>query len=141
MFGNFYILPRRKKSECGFFPTSDISLLSIKNALLEVLQNMPAKIEELPKVVVEKIISLEEMIGNLSERIKTSLRTSFSDFAGVGKAEKINIIVSFLAMLELVKQGMVRVNQDKHFEDIQIEGENADAKLFLIFNLQLSIFH
>ena len=28
-------------------------------------------------------------------------------------------------MLELVKQGMVRVNQDKHFEDIQIEGENA----------------
>lgn len=126
MFGNFlYFAEEKKRVSVGFFPTSDISLLSIKNALLEVLQNMPAKIEELPKVVVEKIISLEEMIGNLSERIKTSLRTSFSDFAGVGKAEKINIIVSFLAMLELVKQGMVRVNQDKHFEDIQIEGENA----------------
>ncbi|MEK7200974.1 MAG: segregation/condensation protein A, partial [Patescibacteria group bacterium] len=103
MFGNFlYFAEEKKRVSVGFFPTSDISLLSIKNALLEVLQNMPAKIEELPKVVVEKIISLEEMIGNLSERIKTSLRTSFSDFAGVGKAEKINIIVSFLAMLELV---------------------------------------
>ena len=126
MFGNFlYFAEEKKRVSVGFFPTSDISLLSIKNALLEVLQNMPAKIEELPKVVVEKIISLEEMIGNLSERIKTSLRTSFSDFAGVGKAEKINIIVSFLAMLELVKRGMVRVSQDKHFEDIQIEGENV----------------
>ena len=88
MFGNFYILPRRKKSECGFFPTSDISLLSIKNALLEVLQNMPAKIEELPKVVVEKIISLEEMIGNLSERIKTSLRTSFPTSPVLAKPKK-----------------------------------------------------
>ena len=33
-------------------------------------------------------------------------------------------------MLELVKQGMVRVNQDKHFEDIQIEGENAVPSYF-----------
>lgn len=125
MFGNFlYFAEEKKRASVGFFPTSDISLLSLKNALSEVLQNMPAKIEELPKVMVQKIISLEEMINNLSERIKTSLRTSFKDFAGVGKAEKINVIVSFLAMLELVKQGMVRVSQDKHFEDIEIEGED-----------------
>lgn len=134
MFGNFLYFAQEKKQKISIFsPTPDISLLSLKNTLHEVLQNMPTKIEELPKVVVEKIISLEEMIENLSERIKTSLRTSFSDFAGMGgstgspqaKTEKVNIIVSFLAMLELVKQGVVRVEQNKHFEDISIEGENA----------------
>lgn len=126
MFGNFlYFARENKKKNVIFSPTSDISLLGLKNALQEVLKNVPAKIEELPKVMVEKIISLEEMIGNLSERIKTSLRTSFSDFAEVGKKEKINIIVSFLAMLELVKQGVIRVNQSSHFDDIQIENENT----------------
>ncbi len=39
----------------------------------------------------------------------------------------IYLIVSFLAMLELVKQGLVRVNQEKHFEDISIESENLSV--------------
>ena len=46
---------------------------------------------------------------------------SFRDFAGVGKTEKVNIIVSFLAMLELVKEGVVQVTQDQHFDDIKME--------------------
>jgi segregation and condensation protein A len=91
---------------------------------------MPQKIEELPKVVVDKIISLEDMVEKLSERIKTSLKTSFKDFSGMGKVEKVNVIVSFLAMLELVKQGLVRANQSKHFEDIQIEGEEAGVPTY-----------
>ena len=28
-------------------------------------------------------------------------------------------------MLELVKQGVVRVNQNRHFDDISIESENT----------------
>ena len=131
MFGNFlYFAGERKRVDVIFSPTPDITLQSLKNALAQALQNMPAKIEELPKVVVDKIISLEDMVEKLSERIKTSLKTSFSDFAGVGKTEKINVIVSFLAMLELVKQGLVRANQSKHFEDIQIEGEEAGVPTY-----------
>ena len=65
------------------------------------------------------------MIEKLSERIKTCLKTSFKDFSDMGKTEKINVIVGFLAMLELVKQGMVRVSQEEHFEDIEIESESA----------------
>ncbi|MFH0804351.1 MAG: ScpA family protein [Candidatus Zambryskibacteria bacterium] len=138
MFGNFlyFAEPARLASESiaggekMFYPTSDITPISLKNALQEVIKNMPQKIEELPKVVVDKIISLEDMVEKLTERIKTSLRTSFSDFAGVGKAEKVNVIVSFLAMLELVKQGAVRVSQNKHFDDIQIESENTNVPTY-----------
>ena len=126
MFGNFlYFAQEKKQMNIVFSPTPDISLLSLKNALYEVLQNLPQKIENLPKVMVEKIISLEEMVDKLSKRIEKSLKTSFKDFSGMGKVEKVNVIVSFLAMLELVKRGLVRVNQDKHFEDIQIENEGV----------------
>jgi segregation and condensation protein A len=145
MFGNFlyFARPARLASESVaggekfFYPTPDINLLSLKNALYEALKNVPPKIENLPKVAVEKMISLEDMIEKLSERIKTSLKTSFSDFAKASpdkkdfsKEDKINVIVSFLAMLELVKRGLVRVNQNKHFEDIQIENESAGVPTY-----------
>jgi len=70
---------------------------------------------------VRKVMSLEEMIVNLTERITSSAKMSFKDFAGVGKQERVHVIVSFLAMLELVKQGVVDVTQDAHFQDITIE--------------------
>ncbi|OHB16528.1 MAG: hypothetical protein A2431_04265 [Candidatus Zambryskibacteria bacterium RIFOXYC1_FULL_39_10] len=131
MFGNFlYFAKESKKTNVIFSPTSDISLESIKNSLREVLKNIPQKIEVLPKVTVQKIMSLEDTIERLTERIKTSIKMSFKDFSGIGKAEKVEVIVSFLAMLELVKQGMVRVNQDKHFEDISIESENNGVPMY-----------
>ena len=95
MFGNFlYFAGEKRKTDVIFSPTPDITLVFLKNALNEVLKNMPQKIESLPKVMVDKIISLEDMVDKLTERIKTSLRTSFSDFAGVGKTEKVNVIDS-----------------------------------------------
>jgi len=131
MFGNFlYFAKEKKQKNIVFSPTPEISQMSLQNALQEVLKNMPQKIEELPKVVVAKIISLEETVDKLRERIQTSLKTSFSDFSGMGKVEKVNVIVSFLAMLELVKQGLVRVNQNKHFEDIEIEGEASGVPTY-----------
>src|SRR3990167_3060588 len=104
MFGNFlYFAKERKEINVVFAPTPDITLLSLKRALREALQNIHQQIEDLPKMVVQKIMSLEEMVDKLKDRVQTSLKTSFSDFAHVGKAEKVNVIVSFLAMLEIVK--------------------------------------
>lgn len=71
--------------------------------------------------MVRKVISLEETIESLTYRIKSSLKMSFREFAKVGKEEKVNVIVSFLAMLELVKQGVIMVSQEKEFDDIHIE--------------------
>jgi len=153
MFGNFlYFAKEKKRKNVVFSPTPEVSQMSLQDALQEVIKNMPKKIEALPKVVVEKIISLEETIDKLRERIQTSLKTSFKDFArlsspagsdnggqaGMGsstsspqaKQNKVNVIVIFLAMLELVKQGAVRVKQDRHFEDIQIEGENTGVPIY-----------
>ena len=65
------------------------------------------------------------MIGKLSEKIEKNLKMSFHSFSSmkntVTKEEKINVIISFLAMLELVKRGAMRVKQDKNFDNIEME--------------------
>ena len=78
---------------------------------------MPKK-EKVESTKIKKVIKLEEIINNLSERIQSSFRLSFNEFSNKSKAEKVNVIVSFLALLELVKQGIVLAKQDNHFEDI-----------------------
>jgi len=103
-----------------FSPDKTISSQNIFSAIKNVLNSLP-KIEVLPKAVVRKVISLEETIENLTKRITSGLKMSFKDFSGMGKVERVNVIVSFLAMLELVKQGVISVTQDKMYDDIKME--------------------
>ncbi len=107
-----------------FSPEPEITPPGVLAAIKEVIRNLPKK-EFIPKAVVRKVMSLEEMIVSLTARIQSSIKMSFKDFAGVGKQERVHVIVSFLAMLELVKQGIVDVTQDAHFQDITIETQDV----------------
>jgi segregation and condensation protein A len=128
MFGRNISFPKGQSREIAsvFTPTHEITIESIFTAVKDVIMHFPRKVS-LPKVVVKKVVSLEEMMGRLTDRITGSLRMSFKEFAGVGKEEKVNIIVSFLAMLELVKQGMIAVTQSGHGDDIEIETNVLDT--------------
>lgn len=127
LFGTHPIFPQEQRLETIVFsPDKETSPQRLLSSLKGILQNLP-KVSFLPKTIVQKVISLEEMIGNLTDRIKTSLKLSFKEFAKVGKEEKVNIIVSFLAMLELVKQGIISVRQDRHFDEITMETEKLNV--------------
>ena len=112
--------PNARKAEPVFSPSPEMNTENISKAIFEVIKNLP-KFEVKPKIKVQKVISLEEMITNLTKRVQSSLKMSFKDFSGMGKAEKVNVIVSFLAMLELVKEGIIEVSQREKFDDIQME--------------------
>lgn len=109
-----------------FAPSPELTLSTLCAAMFDALKRIPIK-EKLTDVVVKKVVSLEEMISNLTQRITSSLSMSFRDFAGVGKMEKVNVIVSFLAMLELVKQGIVHARQEEHFDDILMETDTVSV--------------
>ncbi len=110
-----------------FTPDKEIISLNLKTAIWSVISALPKMEKQLPKTVVKKVISLEEMINNLAERISRSLKMSFREYSGFGKKEKTEIIVSFLAMLELVKRGAITAIQNQPFEDIMIETESIST--------------
>lgn len=114
--------PEPRKVEPLFSPDDSMKLPALLSAVRDVLRNLPKK-EFLPKAVVAKVMSLEEMIDNLTKRVTKSLRMSFSEFADGKRVSRVEVIVSFLAMLELVKQGVISVAQEKHFDDIVMETE------------------
>lgn len=112
--------------EVIFAPPANLDMLLIQSTLASILKSLPKK-ESLPKTVVKKIITLEETISNLTRRVQQNISMSFKEFASFGKEEKVNIVVSFLAMLELVKQGIIETRQHNHFEDIEIQTKNIET--------------
>lgn len=116
-------LPKPPERAPVFSPDSRLSIAFIAELIGEILKNLP-KTEKLTRAVVEKVVSLEEMIESLTKRVNTCLKMSFHEFAKVGKEKKVNVVVSFLAMLELVKQGVIAVTQDESFGNIEMETEN-----------------
>jgi segregation and condensation protein A len=113
--------------ETVFAPHSSITPSALQMAVNIVISRFP-KVEKLKQAVVEKIISLEDMMNTLSTRIQGALKMRFSEFAKTHKhgdaterEVKVNTIISFLAMLELVKQGILLVEQRGQFGDINME--------------------
>lgn len=119
----FYRDPRPKAVNPVFSPTAEITLPNLKTAMEQLILNLP-KPEVLPTTTVKRLVSVEAVINDLTRRIKTALSMSFSDFVK-DKREKINVIVSFLALLELFKQGVVTITQFGHFSDIKIETKDS----------------
>ena len=114
--------PKERTIEPIFAPPSMLSAALLRSAMQTVLAALP-KAEKLAQVVIEKVISLKEMIENLKGRIQSALRMSFKDFSATHKKERVNIIVSFLALLELVKQGVIAAVQGERHGDIVMETE------------------
>lgn len=111
--------PCERKVSPIFAPPKVFSLAMMVDAIHDVLAELP-RVEALVQKVVQRVISLEDMIVSLRERISTALRMSFKEFAGTHK-ERVNVIVGFLAMLELVKEGTIGVTQEDPHGDIMME--------------------
>jgi segregation and condensation protein A len=109
-----------------FLPDNTITLESLRTAAQTLIQGFPQSLT-LPKVAVKKIVSIEEMIVRLQDRVSSALKLSFKDFAGIGKKERVEIIVSFLAMLELVKQGILNATQEGQYGDITLESDTVST--------------
>lgn len=115
-----------------FSPDSKTDTGNILLALEKVLESLPKK-EILPKVTIKKVVSLEEMMEKLAERISKASKINFKDFHATKGAmtyeKKVSIIIGFLAMLELVKRGAIRVTQEGK-GDIEIESETIGIPVY-----------
>jgi segregation and condensation protein A len=126
LFGAEVIYPQSQARpiQAVFVPDPEFTLEKALYSLKDLINRLPKK-EALPKVMVKKIMSLEESIATLTTRITSQLKMSFSQFTSDHKGEKVSVIVSFLAMLELVKQGVLQVSQTSAFSDIDMETKDV----------------
>ncbi len=131
-FGQEIIFSREefRNEEVVFAPDTSLSIVKLHEALKGVIAAIPKK-EILPEIEVKKVISIEEMLENLTKRIEEGMKLSFSSFSGQNgtpktKEEKVTVIVSFLAMLELVRQGIMDVLQHSNFQDIEMSKNNYE---------------
>ena len=126
-----YVSLSKKKNlnVVSFIPHDTVNqdnLLDLANFLI---QGLPKEKENLPKVSVAKIVSLEEMIYKITNNLRRiNQKTSFSKIAELSNFEnmeyrerKVSVIVSFLAILELSRGGLLNIEQDINYGDIICE--------------------
>lgn len=98
-----------------FFPPEGLTPAILKKILGEILEAIPQK-EVLPEESILKAVSLEDKMAELKERLERFMQFNFD-----GGKEKVEVIVSFLAMLELIKQGFMIFEQKKLFGSIELK--------------------
>jgi len=114
-----------RRISAAFIP-QDISLKQLNETYLKILQEIPSS-EDLAEHVMEEVVSLEEKIGQLKSTIEKRMKIAFHET--IEKAEsKIDVVVTFLAMLEMIKQKVVSVQQTELFGDIIIKKTSIKEK-------------
>lgn len=109
-----------------FYPPEDINVYDFRKYFQFVLQEIPI-IEKLEEEIVREVVTLEEKIDDLQNTLRQRVETSFSDLTA-GATDKIDVILSFLAMLEMVKQRIIDVEQGELFEEIKLSIKSTATK-------------
>lgn len=108
-----------RELENGFYPPKGLKKEKIKIMFEDILERLKP-IFELPRVAMEKTISIREKIGQIETFLLKATKIGFRDL--LEKAQnRTEIIITFLAILELTKQRQVTVHQEINFENILIE--------------------
>jgi len=108
-----------------FSPARDLTLERLESALNDALASLQ-KEEKLPEARVRPMVSIEEVMNSLLTRVQKAVSLSFKEFSA-GSTDKVEVIVSFLALLELVKEGAVGAEQHQSFSDIHITNTSTSV--------------
>ena len=99
----------------------DVGLFDLIGAFQQALRRAPA--EDLREIFAERF-TVGEQIDWMLERLRTQPRMRLGEwFAGMRSRQEI--VVTFLALLELMRLGRIAVRQNRPFGDIFVEPSEA----------------
>lgn len=110
---------RPKKEKPSFVAPAGLSLALIHDRFVELLERLQSKEEKLDEKKLEPKISIDERIIYIREMLTKKLRFSFSKFLQ-NASSRTEVIVSFLAVLELAKQRELFFEQEELFSEIHV---------------------
>ncbi|KKP69233.1 MAG: Segregation and condensation protein A [Candidatus Moranbacteria bacterium GW2011_GWE1_35_17] len=104
--------------EPQFAPPKGIGAKELALIYADILGQIPV-FEKLEEEKMIKVISLKERIDKLKEMLSHRAEMNFSELIKKG-GDKVETIVSFLAVLEMVKRRILVVEQGEIFYDIKL---------------------
>lgn len=116
---------RLESSPHALFATKlDLEDLTIEDivATAREIFGDPNNLAPLSDVVTFQRVTIREKISSILERLRLSGEQSFEQLFAPGKT-RLEVVVTFLALLELVKRHMVAASQDSLFGNIQLVPE------------------
>lgn len=108
-----------KQTEPVFSPPQYVTPELLKELYERAVKRLEP-ILNLPKAAIERAITIEEKIEHLRKRVSSMMHVSFHRFLAESE-DKHEMVVGFLALLELIKQRIVRVEQGSLFDDIRLQ--------------------
>jgi len=117
-----------EKNVPGFLPQEDYAMKATVYDLAVAFNAVIKKVgQEKFHYIEPEPLSIEEQMQEILQLLETKKRLSFQRYC-MQIADRIIIVINFLAVLELVKRGLVRISQAQPFKDIYIyklPGERA----------------
>lgn len=105
--------------EPTFSPPPSCVPSDLRNAFEAIISRIDY-IVNLPQRVLEKVVSLSEMVSSIRQNLLNMPKMNFKNLISSAK-NKSEIVVCFMALLELIKSGEAMVNQNNIFDDIEVE--------------------
>ena len=103
----------------NFYPDPTVDANRLHHSIQRVL-NALKELDNLPKAKVKEAVSIQEKINLLKNNLSQQVETRLSDLIKTAK-NKSEVIVTFLALLELIKQRIFTADQEGLFEDVVIK--------------------
>jgi len=102
-----------------FAPPKDLKPQDLASVLGEIIERVKPAEQDLEEKTLERKINIEEKIIHIQQSLLQRLSVSFNKIMATAE-NKTEVIVSFLAMLELIKQREITADQGELFEEIVI---------------------
>lgn len=109
-------------AEVVFLPDPRVDARSLADAFQSVLGEIPL-LEQLDAEEIQTSISLEEKMFELRTTLASRIEITFQKMT-LDVHDKLEVIVAFLALLELVKQRCVHAEQVGSFREISLREES-----------------
>jgi segregation and condensation protein A len=118
--------------DLGNFGVAELFSLASSIFLKDIERQSINTVVERPKVTIK------DKINQISEHFRNSDELTFKELLGE-KYSRLDIVISFLALLELIKGNFIKVVQNEIFDDIKMvrEKEVSEMQDFALRNLEL----
>ncbi|MCW1930193.1 MAG: segregation/condensation protein A [Candidatus Kerfeldbacteria bacterium] len=105
--------------DIAFRPPHDMTTQKMREFFIETLARLEPVVR-IPKAAYQKVMSLREKLAQIHDVIEKNVMMHFSELVSSAE-DRGDMVITFLAILELVKQQSVVVKQTGSFSDIIIE--------------------